>query len=245
MNVSVPSQIRNVHVIGDAEPVGIREILEQLKQELTARPEVHSAALYGSYVRRTHRAGLSDINLALVLRGDDVTGVTSALREAWRAARVDPWIARDIELPGLADVFASRVRDIQRNHEMLVGDDPWAALVVTRASLRLRVEQDLRNHQLRLRHSEVLSDGTGIARQLFSVATSLRLDLSLLEELAGGDVRDDQLADAAAKRLDLQREDIARVLEHREHPNASADVLAAAKRVLARAISFIDHMEVS
>ncbi len=223
----------------------IKKTLEQLKQALTARPEVHSAALYGSYVRGTHRPGRSDINLAVVLRGDDVSGVAPALSEAWRASRVDPWIARDIELPGLADVFASRVRDIQRNHEMLVGDDPWTALVVPREALRLRVEQDLRNHQMRLRHSEVLSDGTGIARQLFFVASSLRLDLSLLEELAGGDAPDDQLADAAAKRLDLRREDIACVLEHRDHPNASGEVLAAAKRVLAGAITFIDHMGVS
>jgi hypothetical protein len=225
--------------------VGIKEALEQLKQALTARPEVHSAALYGSYVRGTHRPGRSDINLALVLRGDDVSGVAPALREAWRAARVDPWIARDTELAGLADVFASRVRDIQRQHEMLVGEDPWTALVVPRAALRLRVEQDLRNHQLRLRHSEVLSDGSGIARQLFFVASSLRLDLSLLEELAGSDVGADRLADAAAKRLDLPRQDIARVLEHREHPNAAGDVLAVAKRVLDRAVTFVEHMEVS
>lgn len=225
--------------------MGIRETLEQLKQALAAQPEVHSAALYGSYARHTHRPGVSDINLALVLRSDDLSGVASILRDAWRAARVDPWIARDIELPGLADVFASRVRDIQRNHEMLVGDDPWATLFVSRASLRLRVEQDLRNHQMRLRHSEVISDGTGVARQLFFIASSLRLDLSLLEELAGAEIRDEQLVDASAKRLDLQRDDIARVLEYRAHPQASGDVLAAAKRVLARAITFIDHMEVS
>jgi hypothetical protein len=240
--VSVLSQSRNDPAIGDAHLVGIKETLEQLKQALTARPEVHSAALYGSYVRGRHRPGRSDINLALVMRSDDVSGISPALREAWRVARVDPWIARDTELAGLADVFASRVRDIQRNHEMLVGDDPWTALVVPRAALRLRVEQDLRNHQLRLRHAEALSDGTGIARQLFFVAGSLRLDLALLEELAGSTVSDDELPAAAARRLDISSEDITHVLEHREHPNASVD---AAKRVLDRAVSFVEHMEVT
>lgn len=222
----------------------IKQTLARLADALRQRPEVGSAALYGSYVRGEHRES-SDIDLAVVVRADDLAALATPLRDAWRAARVDPWIAREDELAGLCDAFATRVRDIQRRHEMLVGEDPWGALVVPRGALRLRVEQELRNHQIRLRRAEVLGDAEAQARQLALAAGALRHDLALLEELAGGDASDraEAVADAAAARLDLARDDVRAVLAFRAR--ADGDVLARAKVVIDRAVAFVDRMEVT
>jgi len=207
----------------------VTEAIERLCSALSERSEVSSATLYGSYVRGTFREGASDINLAVVVRNDAaLAGITPALRDAWRAARIDPWIARADELARLTDVFATRVRSIQRVHRMLIGDDPWRALVVPRPALRLRIEQELRNHQLRLRHAEVLSDATGHVRQLHATATALRIDLELLEELG---------------RVELPSDDVALILNQRFDDVPAA--LAAAHRVLDRAVSFIDQLEVT
>ena len=207
----------------------ITDAIGRLRGALGERSNVASATLYGSYVRGGFRAGVSDINLALVLRDDDLGALTAPLQEAWRAARVDPWIAREHELPRLCDVFATRVRDIQRTREMLVGDDPWRTLVVPRAALRLRVEQELRNHQMRLRRALVLSDAAGQLRQLHAAASSLRLDLELAEELAGS--------------LDLPAADLAVVRDFRFDP--LVDALAAIQRLLDRTIDIVDRLEVT
>src|SRR5512139_3245562 len=102
----------------DAAP-HVRDALSRLRDALAT--EVDSAVLYGSFVRGGFRAGASDINLALAVRSDDLTKLAAPLRDAWRAARIDPWIARTSELAGLADAFATRVRDIQRCHHVLFG----------------------------------------------------------------------------------------------------------------------------
>src|SRR5687767_95638 len=105
-------------------PAHVREALVRVRDALAANPDVESAVLYGSFVRGGYRADASDINLALVIKTDDLTKLVAPLRDGWRAARIDPWIARATELAGLADAFATRVRDIQRCHHLLVGSDP-------------------------------------------------------------------------------------------------------------------------
>jgi hypothetical protein len=225
----------------------VTQFLDRLRNQLATIEAVASATLYGSYVRGELRDKTSDINLAVIVRGADLGALVAPLQAAWRAARVDPWIARVDELPGLVDVFATRVREIQRRHVMLVGDDPWTGLTVPRAALRFRIEQELRNHQMRLRHAEVLSDGPGQARQLFVAAGALRHDLGLVEELAGAPVPDKlgELAAAAAARLDLAPADVHAVLAFGRGPDRTAHApLAAATRLLDRAVAFVDAMEV-
>lgn len=225
----------------------VTRAIDELRDRLSKLDNVAAAALYGSFVRGT-RTAASDINLALVVRDDDLSNLVEPLTLAWRAARIDPWIARADELADLCDAFPTRVRDIQRRHRMLVGDDPWTALVISRAALRVRLEQELRNHQLRLRHATVLGDASSQARQLYATAGALRLDLSLIEELAGGDIHHaiEPLALAISKRLGLPRSDVHAVLDYRVHPGAvPGELLATAARVFDRAVHFIDKLEVT
>jgi len=230
----------------DAAPP-IRDALARLRDALAASDIVDSAVLYGSFVRGGFRAESSDLDLALAVRSEDLTKLAAPLREAWRAARIDPWIARTSELAGLADTFATRVREIQRCHHVLHGTNPWTGLEVPRLALRLRLEQELRNHQMRLRHARVLSDAAAQARQLYVTSGGLRGELSLVEELAGGAVHEAiaPLALAIATRLDLARADVHPVLAYHAHPGAPGDVMDAAVKLLERAVAFVDAMEVS
>lgn len=228
--------------------MSVTEELERLAKRLGACSEVASATLFGSYVRGGFREGTSDIDLALVLHGDALGGAIEPLRHAWYAARVDPWIIRTDELPGLADAFATRVRDIQRAHRTITGDDPWPAIAIPRAALRLRLEQELRNHQIRLRRAVALGDAATQARQLYLAAGALRLDLALLDELVAGggapDRDDAALADAIAPRLELPAAELRQVLAFKSDPSvAPADLLVVARRLLDRAIAVIDSME--
>lgn len=225
----------------------IHDALARLAAALAASDDVESAVLYGSFVRGGFRPEASDINLALVVRGEDLTRLAAPLREAWRAARVDPWIARTTELAGIGDAFATRVRDIQRRHHVLHGANPWPALAVPPLALRLRLEQELRNHQMRLRRARVLADAAAQARQLYVTAGALRTELSLVEELAGGQVHEaiEPLAVAIATRLDLARADVHPVLAYHANPGASGEVLPAAVALLERAVAFVDAMEVT
>jgi hypothetical protein len=231
--------------LAEAQP-HIRDALTRLRDALTANGDVESAVLYGSFVRGGFRAGASDINLALVVRSEDLAKLAAPLRDGWRSARIDPWIARTTELAGLVDAFATRVRDIQRCHHVLAGGDPWSTLSVPRSALRLRLEQELRNHQMRLRHARVLGDAAAQARQLYVSAGALRSDLSLVEELAGGGVHEaiEPLALAIAKRFDLARADVNAVLDYHAHPGgAPGDLMLAAATLLERAVAFVDSME--
>jgi hypothetical protein len=220
-------------------------VLDELRGQLARSPVVQSAALYGSYVRGDHDPRVSDINLALVVRAPALEALAAPLQAAWRAARVDPWIARLDELRGLVDVFATRVRDIQRHHTMLCGDDPWVELAVPPAALRLRIEQELRNQQLRLRHAQVLGDASSRARQLAVAAGALRHDLALIEELAGAAVPEglEPTAAAVAARLGLPAADVRAVLGYGRDP-AAPPPLDAAARLLDRAVQFVDALEV-
>ena len=225
----------------------VRDALARLHDVFAASEDVESAVLYGSFVRGGFRSEASDINLALAVRGEALTKLVAPLRDAWRSARIDPWIARTSEVAGLADAFATRVRDIQRCHHVLYGTNPWPALHVPPLALRLRLEQELRNHQMRLRHARVLGDATAQARQLYVTSGALRNELSLVEELAGGAAHEaiDSIAIAIAKRLDLARADVHPVLAYHGSPGAPTDVMEQAAKLLERAVAFVDAMEVS
>lgn len=220
-----------------------RSALEQLRGALARRTEVVSAVVYGSYVRGGYRGAASDIDLALVIRGGELGELAAPLRAAWHAARIDPWIVRDTELAGLCDVFATRVRDIQRAHELLHGEDPWPALVVPRPALRLRVEQELRNRQLRLRRAQVLGDASAVAKVVHAALAGLGSVLELVEELAGSAEPGDLVA-AAARRFDVPRDDVARVLDRHGRASAPpAEVLPSLAALLDRAVAFVDGLE--
>lgn len=118
----------------------------------------YSAVLYGSAARGDWVAGVSDINLLLVL--DDAS--PAALRKlnepftAWRrSGNPPPLLFRRDEWASAADAFPIEVMDIKHAHKVLRGSDPVGSLNVAPGDLRLLLEHEFRGKLLQLRRGYV------------------------------------------------------------------------------------------
>lgn len=196
----LPSQV--------AEPLAryVRQLTDTLGGRLV------SLVLYGGLARGRYRPGVSDVNLALVLREVTATVLEDAapiLRAAWREIRVEPFILAAPEVPGAARAFSTKLLDIQKHHIVLAGQDIFHGLRVDPEEVRFRTEQELRNLALRLRRRFVAlyDDPISLAEVLFESAAALRANLLAMLDLAGAppppDETSAQVFAAAASRFGL------------------------------------------
>ena len=113
-----------------------------------------SLALYGSAAGDDWVTQRSDLNVAVV-----VPRVTPEVLETlvpvvarWRRKRFALPLVVDREyLESARDAFPMELDDIRRQHRVLAGADPFAALVVEPAALRRQCEHEARGKLLRLR----------------------------------------------------------------------------------------------
>ena len=150
-------------------------------------------AVYGSLARGTFREGESDVNLALVLAVASpqvLASLSAPVREAWRAARVEPLVLVHAELPRISDAFPIKLLDIKQHHDLIHGVEPFSELEVKWEDMRVRTEQELRNHLLRLRRGWLFAAGDvpALAPALFRSARSLVFELEALLWLRHEDV---------------------------------------------------------
>src|SRR2546426_3802634 len=113
-----------------------------------------SLALYGSAAGDDWVTQRSDLNVAVV-----VPRVTPEVLETlvpvvarWRRKRFALPLVVDREyLESARDASPMELDDIRRQHRVLAGADPFAALVVDRAAMRRQCEHEARGKLLRLR----------------------------------------------------------------------------------------------
>lgn len=234
-------------------PAPVQARLVELKESLerTLGDGLACLLVYGSAARGGYRDGQSDVDLMVVLREasrERLDAIANALRLARYAARIEAMILTAAEIPRAADVFPLLYDDIRRCHVLLSGQDPFSALVIDGKNRRLRVEQELREAQIRLRRAVV--DGVGSDEALRGAVLrklkQIRGPLHALLGLRGingddGDAGDDDLATVlagAGKHLGV---DVAPLQRAHEAPVAAAyEALAA---LLARAIEDVDRLE--
>jgi predicted nucleotidyltransferase len=236
-------------------PGAVAAALDRLKDELTAAAQGNLAGLilYGGLARGRYRPGKSDINLIVLLHDASaaaLAAIAPALRTARRAAGVDPLLLTPAEVARVADAFPTKFLDIKNHHIVLAGTDPFAELEVSRERIRLRVEQELRNLLLRLRHSYVAVGGGAamLTRALARVARPLALGLQALLQLAGKEApdRSADIFEAAVAAFGLEPEPLARLAELRQDTRPTGDVAALYQGVLAavaRAADSADEMK--
>jgi predicted nucleotidyltransferase len=143
-------------------PPDVAAVLDSLRTDLRAAAGDNLVALilFGGLARGRYLPATSDINLAVVLSdasGPALERIATPLHEAWRTRRVDPLIVVPGEIARLAVAFPTKILDIRRRHIVLFGEDPFVDVAVDRGHVRVRVEQELRNLELRLRHRFVLA----------------------------------------------------------------------------------------
>lgn len=171
-------------------------LVSALKTKL--KGDLVSVLVHGSAVRGGWREG-SDVDLVVVLRSaerDTLEGIANDLQAARWSARIETMVLVADEIPRAADVFPVFYDDIQRHHQVLHGSDPFEGLKIERAHLRLRVEQELREAQIRLRRAVI--DALGSADALAGVVArkikQVRSPLRALLALEGMQVDDDLVA---------------------------------------------------
>jgi predicted nucleotidyltransferase len=173
-------------------PVHVRQRLEELTQELTAAlgDNLVGVLVHGSVVRGEYRPDESDVGVVIVLEKAefaDLDAISSALQTARYAARIEATIITEREIAGASDAFPLRYDDIKQRHILLVGRDPFASVEVHDRHRRLRIEQELREAQIRLRRA--VTDAFG-AREAIGGAVArkikqVRLPLHALLALKG------------------------------------------------------------
>ena len=134
------------------EPI---DVAKNLVRDWTAMfgPRLRSAMLFGSVARGEAVAGLSDVNVLLLV--DDIE--IHMLKRASAATR--NWIKTSREAPLLfeydqwvraADVFAIEIADMRDAHEILYGSDPLDACHTDDSAMRIQAERELRGKLLQL-----------------------------------------------------------------------------------------------
>ncbi|WP_437638165.1 nucleotidyltransferase domain-containing protein [Sorangium sp. So ce854] len=237
-------------------PAPVQARLVELKESLerTLGDGLACLLVYGSAARGGYRDGQSDVDLMVVLREatrDRLDAIANALRLARYAARIEAMILTAAEIPRAADVFPLLYDDIRRCHVLLSGHDPFSALVIDGKNRRLRVEQELREAQIRLRRAVV--DGVGsdealrgaVLRKVKQIRGPLHALLGLRgihgDHGGAGDAGDDDLGTVLAGAGEHLGVDVAPLQRAHEAPVAAAyEALAA---LLARAIEDVDRLE--
>lgn len=240
----------------DEYPESVQQALRALTRELEpAAPEPRALVVYGSLVRGGFRPGESDVNLAVVVddaRPAVLEKLSGPLRAAWRAARVEPFLIAGRDVARMTDCFPIKLLDISRHHDVLHGADPFANLRVEPAQLRLRLEQQLRNHLAKLQRRFLATNDhrAELARGLFASVSSLVVELETLAELKGvalDGLDAESVFAGAARAFDLDAALLARLAafkaggDEADVPELYAGLLAA----VARAVEIVDGMELA
>jgi predicted nucleotidyltransferase len=179
-------------------PDEVREALEALLDGLADLGEaVLAVVVYGSVARGDYRSSESDINVATVLREADrntLARLRPVLRRAWLSSRVAAFVVTKQEIAQVTDAFPVKLADIQRSHDLIQGsEDPFVDLAIDPEHFRIRTEQELRNHLLRLRrhYLRVGDDAAALSDALYGSLASFAIELWALSCAVGDELADE------------------------------------------------------
>ena len=238
-------------------PPEARAAIIRLRDDLVreAGSNLAGLILYGGLARGRYRPGKSDINLVVLLDDTEtasLAAIAPVLRAAWRAWRVEPFIIRPAEVARLSVTFPTKLLDIARHRLVLAGADPFADIQVSREQVRLRIEQGLRNSELRLRrrYVSIFDDTQALAATLAEVAASLKVEFAAMLQLVHRDAPSEATSaavlEAAADAFDLDRAALQRIAALRREADQAEDLPALYNRTLAvieRAAQIVSAME--
>lgn len=165
----------------------LRRVVAHLGDGL--RDNLVSCSLYGSTARGNAIAGVSDLNLLIVLRTSSAEAHAAIARTVAQHPRVEPLVVEERQLARTARCFAAKFASIKRHHRVLWGSDPLAAVEIERHLERLLCEQSVRNLRLRLAYAFMRRAGTdGYSRFLGGCVPVIFVNLAEILRLEGVDV---------------------------------------------------------
>lgn len=160
--------------------------LERLVRQLreAAGPNLLGIALYGSLAKGRYTAGVSDVNVLIVVANAGLPALlplAPLLTGALRESHVVPFVVTPADLLASAVLFPVKILDIQLWHRLLWGDVHLSGIEVQPEALRLRSLQELKNMELRMRLRVVERSGEtdalwrGLVRNLPKLAVTLEV----------------------------------------------------------------------
>lgn len=237
---------RRSNAVLEKLPASVRKHLDELVAALQAAlgDDLAGVIVYGSAARGEYREGSSDVDLVVIL-GDagraKLDAISNALQLARFAARIEAIVLTAAEIPRAADVFPLLYDDIRQCHVVLAGEDPFSGLDISDRHRRLRVEQELREAQIRLRRGVIDAQGASgvLAGVVSRKVRQIRGPLRALLALRGVEVADDlrKILEKAGSTWDV---DTAALIDARDDPEKAHDAL---EKLLTAAVDVVDRMD--
>ena len=149
-----------------------------------------ACVLYGSAVRGNVVAGVSDINILVVLNESTPDAHVAIADCIDGHIRIEPFIITRKGMERSFKVFAIKFRSIKRNYKVLCGEDPIAGFSVTDDAVRFLCEQALRNLRLRCVHNYIRNrqQRQRYLNILLEMHTAVFTDVTEILRLAGEEV---------------------------------------------------------
>jgi predicted nucleotidyltransferase len=215
-----------------------RSLVSLLSQDLVALV-IHGSAVRGGYV-----PGSSDIDGVVVLReptAAKLESIGNVVRMARFSARIECMILDEAEIARSADVFPLLYEDIAACHHLAHGKDVFSAITVHPEHRRLRIEQELREVEIRLRRvvTDNADDDESLGAALERKVKQLRSPLNALVRLRGKNP-----ADSVHGVLEAAGELFGISMAPLHNASAAPEVaLAVLGRLLKAAVDDVDRME--
>lgn len=234
--------------VSDEIRARIASLLEAVQAALGAK--LAGVLAHGSVARGEWVDVRSDVELLLVLRDaelDTLESIAKPLRVARSSARIECTLLTVDEIPRAADAFPIFYEDVRRCRVLLAGGDAFEGLVIHDEHLRLRVEQELRDVQLRLRRSvtdtaggpsRVLGDA--LARKIAQLRSPLAALLALIGRKGERSLQSERLEAvlvAAGEQFGVSSGPL--LAPH----HSPAKTYAALSQLLAKSIDVVDRLE--
>lgn len=230
---------------------------EELARELERiyRDELVSVVLYGSAARGEYVAGISDLNVLVLLRdtGPATLRRASALAREWVGEGNPPPLVMGVEeWRRSADVFPIELSDIRDAHRVLHGADPFVGIVIDPADLRHQCEHELKGKHIQLRERYLFTSGEpeelGMVLKR-SLSTFLVLFRAVLRLLGEEGVREPEaVIRRTGERAGFDPAPLLEILRARRdggdfRPAADSAVVTGYLDAVAHVVDFVDRLE--
>lgn len=230
----------------ESVPRRVRDHAQELVDGLqkAAEDDLVGVIVHGSAARGDFEPDHSDVDVVIVLARSSravLERMGNALALARSSARIEAMILVEPEIARAADVFPLFYEEIKAFHAVLFGRDPFADIVISTEHRRLRIEQELREIQIRLRRAATDARGDralilgAIKRKAKQLSFPLRALLGLLGVVTKH--KPDIVIARAGKRFKL---DTVPILRADDDPDAAYDALVV---LLGRAIEAADRLD--
>jgi predicted nucleotidyltransferase len=230
----------------DGLPSGVRDRLTEFTKTLesTLGKNLVGILVHGSVVRGEYRPGESDVDVIVILEKADfaeLEAIGNAMQLARYSARIEAMILTEGEIAGASDAFPLLYDEIKQRHVLLTGRDPFSAVEVHDTHRRLRIEQELREAQIRLRRAVTDAFGAreAIAGAVVRKIKQVRAPLHALLALKGIACEPD-LPSVIAKVGETYGVDVTPLRAAREAPDTAHGALVA---LLTKTIDDVNAME--